>query len=357
MELIALDAEFRPYKYLNFIELQWNRKYYEPGEFSVQLRAAEYDAGMKYLFLAERSELGLIQKLEYKESISGQFVQLSGFFAEKLLDEKISYPTYQTSSSSVGDFMANVWNEFIAGSDLADEYHMMLSRARDTEINARTERFGKMTTGDAIGSMLYQTLQPQKVSYEASYDIEEAGLVYTLRMGKDLTQDNLDGNNFVVFSEGFGNLVEAVVTEDCSNHKNYAIVQGEGEGASRITVTVDQSGEDVKRVLYVDAKDLRQEDGVTLEEYKDQLRQRGLEKLEEHVNISNVETSVTSNNGFRYMEDYNLGDTVDIVVSTISKAYTAQIIEVDEVIKGTNHEINITFGDEIPSVWKKARIQ
>ena len=234
---------------------------------------------------------------------------------------------------------------------------MTLSRARDTEINAKTQRFGKMTTGDAVGSMLYKTFQSQKVSYEAYYDLENAEVVYSLRMGKDLTQDNTDGNNFVVFSEGFGNLAEAVVTEDSSNYKNYAIVQGEGEGASRITVTVDQTGGATKRELYVDAKNIRQEEGVTLAAYKDQLRQSGREKLEEHVNITNVETTVTPNNGFRYLDDYDLGDTVDIIVSSISRAYVAQIIEIAEVIKGTKHEINITFGDEIPSVWKKARIQ
>ncbi len=357
MELIALDETFAPCKFINFLELQWVRRFYETGQFSVEIPASEYSSDMKYIFLNERPELGIIQKIEFDENKQGYTMQLSGFFAEKLLDEKITFPSYQTQNRSVGDFFADIWREYIANTDLANAYNMTLSRANDNAINAATIPISKMTTGDAVGEMVQTTLKPQEVGYQAIYEPVSGQLIYSLRKGRDLTQDNTQGNNFVMFSETFGNMPGVILVEDGSNYKNFAVIQGEGEGEARITVTVDQSEGEIVRQLYVDAKDIRQEEGVSLQEYKDQLRQRGIEKLKEHVNICNVEVTASTRSAFKYMEDYDLGDTVDIVINSIGRAFTSQIIAISEVLKGAQHEISITFGDEIPSAWQKARIR
>ncbi len=37
MQLLALDEEFNPIGYFGYINLQWIRRYYEPGEFSVKV--------------------------------------------------------------------------------------------------------------------------------------------------------------------------------------------------------------------------------------------------------------------------------------------------------------------------------
>ena len=46
MQLLALDAEFQPVAYLPYLNLQWQREYYSPGKFSVQLAAEDYDPRM-----------------------------------------------------------------------------------------------------------------------------------------------------------------------------------------------------------------------------------------------------------------------------------------------------------------------
>lgn len=62
MNLAFMDKDFNIIKYFKYINLQWIRRYYEPGEFSVQLPASEYMADAVYLFTKDRPELGLVQK-------------------------------------------------------------------------------------------------------------------------------------------------------------------------------------------------------------------------------------------------------------------------------------------------------
>ena len=47
MQLLALDEEFNPIGYFGYINLQWIRRYYEPGEFSVQIPIEMYMSDMK----------------------------------------------------------------------------------------------------------------------------------------------------------------------------------------------------------------------------------------------------------------------------------------------------------------------
>ena len=99
MQLLALDANFAPVRYLPFFNLQWNREYYEIGQYSVQIAAADYSPDMAYLYTPDRPETGIIQKVELTDTVKGRFVQLSGYFLEAILNDKIVYPTYYANGS------------------------------------------------------------------------------------------------------------------------------------------------------------------------------------------------------------------------------------------------------------------
>lgn len=99
MELLALDSSFQPIAYLPYFNLQWTREYYKIGQFSVQVAAASYDPAMAYLYNADRPETGIIQKVELTETVKGRFVQLSGYFLEAILNDKVVYPTYYANGS------------------------------------------------------------------------------------------------------------------------------------------------------------------------------------------------------------------------------------------------------------------
>ena len=99
MNLAFMDASFGIIKYIKYINLQWTRRYYEPGEFSVQLPASEYVSDAVYLYTKDRPEVGIIQKREYADGYDGEVMQLSGFFYEYKLNDKITFPRFERSGN------------------------------------------------------------------------------------------------------------------------------------------------------------------------------------------------------------------------------------------------------------------
>ena len=116
MQLLALDADFQPVAYLPFFNLQWTREYYQIGNFSVQIAAADYQPTMAYLYTPDRPETGIIQKVELTETVKGRFVQLSGYFLEAILNDKVVYPAYYATGTipaavvaMLTTFLHSVW--------------------------------------------------------------------------------------------------------------------------------------------------------------------------------------------------------------------------------------------------------
>ena len=60
-EVLCLNENLESLGYLKYINLQWNRRYYECGDFSVQILAENYDAEVRYLYRPERDEVGMLE--------------------------------------------------------------------------------------------------------------------------------------------------------------------------------------------------------------------------------------------------------------------------------------------------------
>ena len=71
---------------LDFIEVAWNRKWTEAGDFSVRLAAQDWNQHVKFVKNTGRPETGIVQKTVYEVTAQGTFATISGFFAEKALD-------------------------------------------------------------------------------------------------------------------------------------------------------------------------------------------------------------------------------------------------------------------------------
>lgn len=345
MELIALNANFEPVRYIKYTNLQWNRKYYECGDFSIQMPASEYDSSMAYIYSTSRPETGIIQKVEYEIAYNGKFVQISGFFLERILWDKIIYPTYYASGNIEDDARA-----------IVDRYKEDIPLLRLGEKHNLGTSVVWQETGGEIGSVLYSRLQTQQLSQRCRYVYKDNAIYYEVWQGLDRTQEQFE-NNFVVFSTTFRNLQDAIVTTDNSNYKNFFVVAGAGEGADRVFVEVDLSNGGYKRKLFVDQKGMTYNSSEqSLDEYKQSLYQKGVETALDYVDTFNVEVTA-QNTGFIYMQDYDLGDRCDLIIDDLNLTFTARIIEVNEVVKKNQHTIKIVLGDKILTNIQKARLQ
>lgn len=342
---MALDKDFLPtgQTKLKYFDLLWHRKYYETGQFSVQIKAGDYSPDMAYLYTKDRPELGIIQCRQYTDDDS--MVVLSGFFYERKLSDKIIYPMfakYGTRAAYVAAAVAQY---------KGDIPKLTVAPYADTG-----EKIQKQETGGTLEQVAHDTLKVDEKAYRCVYDFESDVVCFEIYQGKDRTQAQTD-NNFVTFSKGFRNISNVSVKEDSSNCKNYFVVGGSGEGAERIYVSVDLSGGAYKQQLFVDCKsETYDPDKQTLDDYKLGLYQKGMEKALNYVHIHNVEFDAAANAGAKYLEDYDLGDKCDIIIEDVQTSYEARIIEICETWNKGKHTVTLTFGDKIPTLWEKARI-
>lgn len=159
-----------------------------------------------------------------------------------------------------------------------------------------------------------------------------------------------------VFSVGLNSIKKYDVVKDGSNYRNVAVVAGEGEGSARVFEIVDiaETGEQ-KRHLWVDARDLQQEEGESITDYRLKLRQRGLEKLAETVEIENVEIEIEDDEAQLIGTEYDIGDIVWVIINPIKASYKMKIIEVEDVVNQGKRSTSLIFGDKIPTPWEKVK--
>ena len=91
------------------------------------------------------------------------------------------------------------------------------------------------------------------------------------------------------------------------------------------------------------------------EQWAKHYKEEGLKALEnDYCVVTNIDAGTFDSN--KYLEDYDLGDEVDIIISKIGMSETARIIEINEVYESGNADIMLTMGDQVVSISKKARL-
>ena len=346
MQLLGLDKDFQPVGYLQYFNLQWTREYYEIGQFSVKVDPASYSPDMAYVYTPERPEAGVVQKVEMQETVKGRSIQISGYFLEALLNDKVVWPTYYAT----GDIPAAV-------TGMLQQYKddIPLLEVVDWPAAAADEGTAWQETGGKLADVAYTRLQTVQMSLRCRYDYLANKITAEVWQGLNRTQSQ-NINPFVTFSDGFRNLAEVKASLDSSNYRNYAIIAGQDQEENRKVAYADLSGGGYRRILYVDARSDRWDpEEQTEAEYLEGLQQKGLDKLLDYQIIQNIEIEA-SNTGFAYLTDWDLGDLVDVVIPELGLAMEARIITVREVRKRNNLTITIELGDKMLTQLKKARL-
>lgn len=332
MDIFALDSDFNlAAPNLPYINLQWTRRYFEPGEFEVEIRSENYDPLWSYFASTVRPELAIIQGVQ--KNPDRHSVLLSGFFYEKILDDKVCFPRYK--SRGITDAVCTaIFNQF-----------------KDTlPIRARTPAgIGDATTcdfsDDPLGRKLYSILETRQMSFSIGYDHDANDREFYIWRGVDRTQGNTENNPFYVFSTSFGNLENIQYKYDDSGYKNYVIIPAakDENDVETITVIVDETNGFDKKEMVLDRRTSRPDQGESLSSFEESLKQDGREALLEKSAIESLSVDNYETGG--YMVKYDLGDKCDVVVPELGLAKQLRIIEVREVFKASKHTISLEFGN------------
>lgn len=343
MDLLMLNAVFEPVRYISApLNIQWTRRYFEPGEFSIQITAGEYSAEYAYVSVSDRPELGIIQKIEYSRTYRGATVQLSGLFAEALLNEKVFYPRY-TGRGSAETLCRNVFTAY------KDDLPISLGTAAGLGSSAELDKLG-----DIIGKTLAELLKTQGLAHRVRWDNTAGELLYEVWAGKNRTQSQTV-NSWAVFSQALGTLASPKYTLDDSAWRNYFVIQANKENGI-ITETLDLSGGGRKRVHYIDKLSSAPAEGQTTEQFRASLRQELAEAADKYAIAEEYSITAAAAAGIDYLSGYDLGDVCDIVIDDIGKSEQSRIIEVREVWKSGQHTVEPIFGTGIPTIYRRVRL-
>lgn len=339
MEIRIYDANlYRQGQIENQTSLIWTRKYYEPGNF--ELHAPITDENLRLLqpgnIVGKKGseEAGIIEDLEKEESDIKNEVTAKGRFLSAYMDRRLVKQTVNFEGR-IEVAMRQLLSGVVA-----------IPLVELGTLHGFTETVRFQATMKNLQSLETKLSKSGAIGYRFTPDFIEKKIVFDTYQGKDRTfRQNV--NNRVIFSEDYNNLNNALYKYNDQGLRTYAVVGGEGEGSSRVYVTLG-SGEGLGlRELFVDAKDIQSE-GLTSAEYRDALLQRGREALNEAIVSESLECETEAAINFTYKEDYDLGDIVTIRKKKWGLYMNQRITELQEVYQYGSLTVVPTFGDPLP---------
>jgi len=339
VDFYALDANKGLIAILAPTETQWNRKYYECGTFSIQLPIDQYSKDIEYVYCNKRPELGHVIKRQYKIDAKGfRYIQISGYFEEYLLENDIIYPAYGAGSGSHTDFVI---------SDIVNTYKSgLFSVATPTNFLPSCDIAPEL--GKSLMEVTYSVLQEKQASYRMNYDYENNSESFSIWQGRDLTQENTDGNNQVTFSINFKNLKNPDVLIDNSNYKNYCIIQSEVNGYTLTEIVDNRKAGEVKKAVYISTT-IDKPDNVEWSEndYRAKMREYARQELTNTYGGENNTAFEFKQGSYEYMVDFDLGDKVSVELNPMEISQDVRIVAINEVWKGSEHTLSFEVGNNI----------
>ena len=339
MEIKIYDANlYRQGQIENQTSLIWTRKFYEPGNFELHAPITEENLRLlqpgNIVGKKGSEEAGIIEDLEKEESDIKNEVTAKGRFLSAYMDRRLIKQTVNFDGR-VEVAMRNLLSGAVA-----------IPLVELGELHGFTETVRFQATMKNLQSFETKLSKTGAIGYRFTPDFINKRIVFDLYQGKDRTFSQTT-NNRVIFSEDYNNLNNAHYKYNDQGLRTYAVVGGEGEGSSRVYVTIGSGSGLGLRELFVDAKDIQSE-GLTSAEYREALLQRGREALNEAIISESLECETEAAINFTYKEDYDLGDIVTIRKKKWGLYMNQRITELQEVYQYGSLTVVPTFGDPLP---------
>ena len=339
IELMALDSEFNIVSLLNYTNLQWSRKYYESGTFSVEIPAGQYNADMAYIYTKDRPELGRITQKNYCIKQGAHTVNLSGYFLEEDLNAMVAYqpasstnitnaPTWALASGKAENVAFTFFNSFKEVTIDGTTYSLGITAGTSQGRGAQAEH---QRGNQYLGNKIYTILKPSLMSYRVRYDWDTSERTFECWRGVDRTQDNTEQNNPIIFSTAYGNLDNVDLLLATTEHKNgYISVGKDGdniyvEGASENTEAMRD------KFLYV-GSNANIGDYDSEADFIEAIKVDGHEGLLDKTKTVSLEFD-TIQSSYEYLVDFDLGDVCSLEIPEITLSMDAVISAIYEVAK------------------------
>lgn len=335
------SGEFTPVDDIGaFTSLRWRRKYFEAGEVEIHLSTSARNVkNMKAgrILLRQDAVEGCII---HDVALNDDEVTVAGRMLSHILKDRVTYPTFSFSGKAELAMRTLVQTYAIDANPIP-----MLVLG---ELHGFTETVELQATGKDLLTVLTAIAKASLIGFRIRPDVENNALIFETYKGTDRTNPETVEQP-VEFSQENKNMENAAIEEHDGDYYNFAYVAGEGEGAARTVMQVDQSGGEYRREMWVDARDLQKGD-LTAAQYAAILKQRGTEKLAACKMLRSFTADAIDRAGSAYKKDWDLGDTVAASREDWAAYRTDMVTEAEEVFEGVTDVPTVTpmLGSGLP---------
>lgn len=325
-----------------YSSLRWRRRFFEPGEFELHCQASSENVSLlregNIIHRLDRQEAGIIEGISITTAdAGGDEIIVTGRMGSSMLSQRVVTPTINFSGTVEAAMRKLVSDNAITARPLP---HLVLGNSAGL-----TPICSFQATGKTVLSVCEALGKAAPLGFRVRLDVPNQQWIFEVYNGVNRSVTQAE-RPYVLFSKEYGNINGPSYTSDSTGYANYAYVAGQGEGTERIIVEVDLTNGELRRELWVDARDLQQAEDQTNEDYQAQLRQRGLEKLAEVARSESFSAAAVDTGNFAYLTDWDLGDIVSFECWGIR--LDQRITEVEEVDENGVMTVTPTCGSPLP---------
>lgn len=346
----------------NFNSLRWVRKYYKSGEFELQCALTPENLQLlqreNIIYKKDDTEAGYIEYRNLKQDIEGKEVLIiKGKFLTFYLNRRIIWGTEILNTTSELAMRTLVNKNAVAPTDN--------NRIIDNLILGNINNF----SGNADYQVSYKNLSDEienlsnisNLGHRINFDISNKKLIFDIYKGTDRSV-NQSINPRAIFSKEFENILEQEYVDSLNNYRNVCLIGGIGEGTARKMAIVGNAIRLDRYEVFNDQKSLSNtidNNGTTTTmsdaDYTNLLIGKGNETLAETKEVTTFDSKVNISANLKYKTDFDLGDIVTFISKKWGITLDTRITEIEEVYETAGQQINITFGNNIPTLIDKIK--
>lgn len=327
--------------------LLWNRAFNESGSFELHAPVADYNLSLlkrgNLVWKKGAVDAGVIEDIHIEEAYDQHEIAVSGRFLPAYMDRRLVRPMFNfTGRAEVG--MRTIFTNAV-----------VIPKVQLGTLNGFTENIEFQATYKSLLSIEQKIAKATNLGFRFRPDFNEKVIYFEIYKGVDRSLSQTEHAR-VIFSEEYRNLNKATYQENDQLLGTVCYVGGQGEGSERVFVTV---GDDAltgleRREIFINGADISSE-GLTDAEYREKLRQRGLDKLNESTLFQYMECEAIPSGNFNYVTDYDLGDIVTVKKSNWGITQNLRLSAVTEAYENGTETIIPTFGTPLPATinWEE----
>lgn len=326
----------------SFEYLRWTRRYNRCGSFELKAVATDENIMLlqlgNILWLSSDEEAGIIEYVEMSRA-EREIITVSGRFATSYLSRRIIWNT-ETLNGELSDCVEQLLQNHIINPSEADRKMSFLHYINDNITGPVSTQISYKNLMDAVTGLC----EASDVGIKTVFD--PTTKVFTIRLYEG-------GQSQAVFAEEYENLTSQIFTQSAVDYSSIALIGGEGEGIERVFVTTGGGSGVDRREIFVDAKDLRNEDFPS--GYTDALTFRGQSKLGERAMTQSFDAAINPHGNLRYKTDFDLGQTVKVFSKKWGVTLETRITEIEETYDADGMSIDVVFGKGILTLSQKLK--